>query len=493
MEQKKQMYKKYQLQLVRKPNTSKRHSRESGNPEILIIQARRVCCRLLILCAGFVVFTAGAGLFAADSFVAEFGITEGSTVDKGFVFLDGRYIEAPYIISRKGLELFVNNKKINRPSRYPGYKPYTGDIALTELTNQERQRLYRALEATRNIYESYLQKGYCYMFFNQGGHIKLETYGAAYKLPRIVELLNSSKPSEDKRKGLSALPAYKFVNIDPLVDNFSMSNQLAARLEEAAQELLRVEEFSEVSGEPVDKGFVFLDGKYLDAPYTIARKGLGIFINDKMVVRPEEWPREICSGDKDPILPAEINEESSIYDEIVTRYLLQKSAYLVKHYNCERECQIMEQTLRGLPFVTEATLDEKDRDILHITTTEGHVVPMLLFSYRGMQVGYDRNSVLQRAELRRQHFETMLTRGSCYFLSSKSGERIRLSANSVANKLPQMVQILRSGKPMEKKSEEIQQLRINVDQFIENIIINFSASPQLEARLNKLKTSKKTK
>jgi len=490
MEQKKQMYKKYQLQLVRKPNTSNRHSRESGNPEILVIQARRVCCRLLILCTGFVVFTAGASLFAADSFVKEFGITEGKAVDKGFVFLNGQYIEAPYIISRKGLTLFVNGREIRRPVRHPGGLSIIENINLSQLSDEKQQKLFRLLEATRNIYESYLEKGYCYMFFGEGGHIRLETYVAAYKLPHIVKLLDSSKPKGDKFKGLSALLGCSSVNIDPLVDNFSTSKQLAVRLDKAAHELLKIEEFSEVSSEPVSKGFVFLDGKYLDAPYTVTRKGLAVFINDKMIEPPIPWPVDVLLGDEDPLLPAEINEETSIYDEITSRYLSQKFAYLRKHYNRERECQIMEQALRNLPFVTEAILDEKDRDILHITTTQGETVPMLLHSMRGRMPDYDRDSVLKRVETKQKYFHDALENNSCYFLSSTRGSRTHLSANSVANKLPHMVEILRSGKSIEKKSQQIQELQINISN---DEIINFSASPQLEARLNKLKTDKETK
>ena len=145
----------------------------------------------------------------------------------------------------------------------------------------------------------------------------------------------------------------------------------------------------------------------------------------------------------------------------------------------------MEQTLRNLPFVTEAILDEKDRDILHITTTQGETVPMLLHSMRGRMPDYDRDSVLKRVETKQKYFHDALENNSCYFLSSTRGSRTHLSANSVANKLPHMVEILRSGKSIEKKSQQIQELQINISN---DEIINFSASPQLEARLNKLKT-----
>lgn len=447
----------------------------------------------IILCA--------AMSFGANRYVEEFGVTEGTSVNKGFVFLDGQYIEAPYIVSRRGLKLFVNDREIKCPSRHPGGKPYTGNIDISRLTTEKRQKLFRALEATRGIYEKYLSRDYCYLFFNSGGHKRLETYTAAYTLPLIIELLKSNEPREKKLQELIRRNWHLSGNIELLVDNFSTSSQLMTRLEQKAQELLRVDEFGETAEEDkklVDKGFVFLDGKYVDAPYIVTRKGLGIFLNGKMIEQPCKWPVNIPSGDEDPTLPPEINTETSMNDEVANNYLLAKHAYLRKNHTREEERRIMEKVFRGLPFITEAKLDKNKPHILHITTTEGFTINQSLVSMRGRRVVHDKNTILQRVEKSRKHFCKMLKRNDCYFLSSAKGYRTHLSLPSVKAKLPQMNKILQSPKSSVEKSKQIRQFCGGIsDRLLDELINNFSASPQLEKRLNKLigqgKVNQKTK
>ena len=35
------------------------------------------------------------------------------------------------------------------------------------------------------------------------------------------------------------------------------------------------------SGTPINSGFVFIDGKYIEPPYEVKRKGLAIYINGR--------------------------------------------------------------------------------------------------------------------------------------------------------------------------------------------------------------------
>lgn len=47
--------------------------------------------------------------------VTEFGEEIGRSVSNGFFFVDGVYVEAPYIIARRGLAIFVNDVMIEQP------------------------------------------------------------------------------------------------------------------------------------------------------------------------------------------------------------------------------------------------------------------------------------------------------------------------------------------------------------------------------------------
>jgi len=436
-----------------------------------------------------VVMIFGQMSHAANSYVTEFGITEGNSVSEGFVFIDSRYVESPYKVTRKGLTLYINERKINRPTRYVGTPSSVGYANPGILSIEERRKLLRALEATRGIYEKHLSQGYGYLFSNGGGHFILTPYAVAYDLPDVVKLLTSNKPRSDKLAELKPYNWHLFMDVNSFVENFYVSEQLMPRLKSLANKLLRIEDFH-TSESIVDNGFVFWDGKYLEAPYEIERRGLGVFINGEIIVRPLEWPVKEYDGDEDPKIPSEINSESSINDEIVNDYLMKKHAYLRKHNAIDEERQIMEEVIKKLPFVTEVKPDSKDKSIVHIKTTEGLTFSQSLVSMRGREVKYDKDSVLQRVEAQRTHFQDALAKGACYLLSSRGGNT-RLATSSVVDKLIPMIKILRSGISPGEKLLEIQNSGVNIpDDIIKELVTNFSASSQLETRLSKLSKPK---
>lgn len=67
--------------------------------------------------------------------------------------------------------------------------------------------------------------------------------------------------------------------------------------EEAALEL------GTTSGTPQLNGFVFIEGRYVPPPYTVARKGNGIFVNRIQVSQPIPWSR-VEGGGAEPAPPS---------------------------------------------------------------------------------------------------------------------------------------------------------------------------------------------
>lgn len=63
----------------------------------------------------------------------------------------------------------------------------------------------------------------------------------------------------------------------------------AAKLQEVSE--AAIEELGTTYGSPQMNGFVFVDGRYLAPPYTVTRRGNGIFINRIQVEQPAVWPR----------------------------------------------------------------------------------------------------------------------------------------------------------------------------------------------------------
>lgn len=396
----------------------------------------------------------------ANLYVEQFGSTEGKPVDNGFVFIDEQYVEPPYIISRKGLELYVNDRKILHPVRHPGEKPLFGTVDPNQLSEGNRQRLLRVIEKARQLYETNLEKGECYIFSRQGGHKKLDIYTTVYNPSQFLWKMRFSWPE--------------------------FGNQVDA----LSESLLHVEEFGIKEGEPVDNGFIFIDGQYIDTPYIVTRKGLALFINNRMVQPPMRWSLP-SSGEKtttysDPNLPATINEDSSSFDPDVVDYLATKNAYLRQRYPKEEAVVRIRDVYRSMPCVKQAELDAKDSEILIVVWADGSVDRVRLVPIDGRRpIKMDRQSILERLETERKNYEERLQKGDYYFFFTQGG-KITGGAGAAKQILPKIVSILRSSKPADVKLIEIKDAGLPVDTIIETLVTNFSSSSQLETRLREL-------
>jgi len=411
---------------------------------------------------------------SSGSVSEESGITVGKPVDNGFVFFDGKYLEPPYMVSRKGLDIFVNDKII--------------ETEATRHADSAKQVIVQRLNLVVRQYQERLAKDHCYFFFSEGGEISLEPYIAAYELPRIVRMLRSDVRAQEKLQELQRINWHlgmEAESLKTLVSTFFAPQQFDKRLQELGESLLRVEDFGLTLGKPINKGFVFLDGEYLEAPYIVTRKGLAILINRKMIEPPMRLPlEEPPSGDVDPEIPAQISSETSLYDDIFTNYIRKKVAYVQKHYTQEEERKIMEQVYRSLPFVKAAEPDERYPDILHVVTFRGEVDSLGLVQPR-RKPKFDKQTVMKRIEKRRRKYEARLEKGGCHFFFSEGG-RISLGRQSVIKKLPKIVTILRSAKPDDVKFKEIRQTGLSAinSRTFSSLVTNFSASEQLQKRLD---------
>jgi len=62
--------------------------------------------------------------FEADVLAEEppgFGVNKGDKIENGFAFWKGTYLEPPYVISRRGLALYINNVKLEKAPEWPPY------------------------------------------------------------------------------------------------------------------------------------------------------------------------------------------------------------------------------------------------------------------------------------------------------------------------------------------------------------------------------------
>ena len=431
-------------------------------------------------------------VFAQENYVQEFGVTKGDSIEKGVIFLDGKYINAPYTVSRKGLALYINDQEIKYPRRHMETPILIGDTSLSQLSQTEREKLFRSLEATKAIYEKNLNKDYGYIFSSNGGHLELNPYTIAYKLPSIIKMLNSDMPRSEKLQELQSYNWHLYIDIELLVDNISFSNQLTKKLSSLSEELLKIDEYGTGPTISVNKGYVFIDGRYIDLPYTLQRRGLGVYLNGKLIGIPPSSPEFSVSGDSDVLLPKSVNGESSWLDDEVRGYLANKHRYLTSHYNEEESRKLMKQVMQDLPFVTEVKQDDRDSNIVYVKTTEGMTIPCSLAASTGRSSDAQRNHK-ESIDKTVVHYKQILERGACYIISGTTGKTI-LSHVNLHIKLPTLVEVLNSSESFKSKQSKIKQVSDAIpERVIRSFIGNFKDNTQLNSRIKELKSKSNPK
>jgi len=275
--------------------------------------------------------------------------------------------------------------------------------------------------------------------------------------------------------------------VQPQQTGMSSGNASATGPTSAPAPALHVEEFGITDGAPVDRGFVFFDGRYIEAPYAVRRKGLSVFIGDVMVEGPARWPLPGAGPTSevvDPEVPPAADANTSQFDPAVTEYVGLKLAYLEKHYSRDEIAGRMAEAYRQLPCVRSAVV--QDAVNLSVTWSSGNVDRVCLFPPSRGAAWHDKESLLEVYERMRENYEKRLKAGTVFFLFSAGGQTTMSEATSVVA-LPPVVAILRSGMTREQKFAALQ-AKGWIDVVPElgpgRLVTDFQASPQLEERLN---------
>lgn len=270
---------------------------------------------------------------------------------------------------------------------------------------------------------------------------------------------------------------------------------------------LYVKEFGETIGEAFSAGFVFFDGKYIDAPYTVTRKGLGIFVNDIMVEksRVSQWPMPDPTIKEDPgFFPemSSLSRDTSLkeFDELNKKldwHSHRKSHYLLQHFSGDIAVKKMAEYYLALPFVRNVeilqgsirveTLKGEKRRIAVRVMTPGSV------SYWMSTKAPTKEEVSDEMEYIRSRFDKRLKAGDCFFLFTKKVE-LSFAQGWVNNNLPKVVEMLKSSKSEEEKSDNLKDLDIIPNYWSQTdtafFVTNFQSTPQLDERIKEIKAGR---
>ena len=255
------------------------------------------------------------------------------------------------------------------------------------------------------------------------------------------------------------------------------------------------EVFGEKQGEPINSGFVFEDGTYVDAPYVISRRGVDIYVNDVKAATPVRWP-PMDYDDKKPEMPKGLTKNSTFEDledrnmpgESLDRKMVR---WLLRHHDEDEAKKLIIEYYKSLPFVKDvkpATDVVDARNTVSISTWDGKGNRFMAIGGYVYRPSTPEHS-LKTLEKVCARMEDRLKKGECIFLFSDSGE-LAFGSRKAAMDLPAIVRTLRSDKPKDQKIKELQNLTLLPPSFPEKwevLVTGFSASSQLDERVKQLR------
>jgi len=273
---------------------------------------------------------------------------------------------------------------------------------------------------------------------------------------------------------------------------------------------LYIEEFGVTTGTPIEAGFFFYDGQYIDAPYKVESKGLGVFVNDLLVWRMpiSEWPIRFPSITEDPGFFPNVTTltKDTTYEEFeelnrkIGDPIGLKYTYLLQHFPFDEAVEKLVEYYAALPFVQEVMV-EHERMITLKTTHNAKINAFAMLMPVKNTIAYwtlikppSKEEVLRQIEFRASRFKEQLMLGACRFYFSKADRELILFPDKVNNDLPEIIEVLKSNKLEEEKIEEFEELHlISYLEPLTNtlILINqFESSAQLEKRIKQIKDNR---
>ncbi len=242
-------------------------------------------------------------------------------------------------------------------------------------------------------------------------------------------------------------------------------------------------------------GVIFINGRYIDAPYRVVRRGLAIYVNDIRVER-LQWPSRFYQRD-DPPLPPGIDRDSKLAD--IEDWMQLKARYYSSNVSPSEALQETIKAYRSLPCVKTVEL-ERDEFVttMKIVLHSGEVRE--LFGNEEIDLRPMPEHVVERTLERYMEYWQGLagTRGLLYHARGRELGYPNHTATWFA--LPEIVAILRTDQPPEQKAAALhpffseqfsdpEQLRL----FLRPLLTDFEGTPQLDARLELIRKEREAR
>jgi len=172
-------------------------------------------------------------------------------------------------------------------------------------------------------------------------------------------------------------------------------------------------------GTPKRKGFVFIEGRYISPPYTVSRKGNGIFINRIQVEQPIAWTAEALTPSAIPPSKAVVNTPDKA-EEV-------NPSPLPPPLDTAAPVAVIDSGAVATPPTTEGQVG-KSLDALFDGPSTNNIVidapnPAGL-EKKALPVGLtqqQKDELRKKLDMIRARFELGLAQGEIYFFNAKHG------------------------------------------------------------------------
>ncbi|MDD3860050.1 MAG: PKD domain-containing protein, partial [Bacteroidales bacterium] len=120
------------------------------------------------------------------------------------------------------------------------------------------------------------------------------------------------------------------------------------------------DEKEKLSKRKINTGYVFIDGKYVEPPYKVKRRGMAICINDIPITKSPELKkkRDYLIVKKDPGIPPDIQKMDSINAIYIAKikpydisYIEAKLAYLYRNFSEDEAVKLTKKYLESMPNI----------------------------------------------------------------------------------------------------------------------------------------------
>ena len=237
-----------------------------------------------------------------------------------------------------------------------------------------------------------------------------------------------------------------------------------------------VEDLGTTYGFPQTGGFVFIDGRYIPPPYTVTRRGNGLFINRILVERPVAWPRGggAASGAGAEVKRS-VDEDGDF--EVVA----------------QDQDQPTEKPVKTLKSIDDLFADE-DEPAEPATPLEEEPERQTAHPVEAMkapgEAAREKAQMIESLDRVRRNYEQALARGEIYFFG-KRHHRVngtRGTARTLMGVLPRALRNASSPQDLLQRLEQGGVYFVDIAICTE-LFRNKTTFPQLEERLKKIEES----